>query len=192
MELPKIPDVEFYPNFLSPEEHEYYFKSLMTLNFKPEVFKFDDKVVESKRKYSFHGNKPYNYSNIAHTPDKLTNEMNRLLKHIESATNFSFNSVLCNFYENGEASMGWHADKESELGLNPVIASVSFGATRKFAFRYKKGLVAGINRRVVEYELKSGDLLMMKGETQKYFEHSLVKDSKVTEPRINLTFRKVY
>jgi alkylated DNA repair dioxygenase AlkB len=96
-----------------------------------------------------------------------------------------FNSVLLNYYRNGQDSMGWHQDNEPELGAHPVIASVSFGATRRFQLRHKK-------RRdldTITLELAPGSLLLMRGTTQHYWKHQVPKTTQSIGARINLTFR---
>ncbi len=103
---------------------------------------------------------------------------------VEAIAHTRFNSVLLNLYRDGRDSVGWHSDDEPELGKNPVIASVSFGASRRFVFRhkYQKNLK-------LEMELTHGSLLMMKGSTQHFWQHQVPKTSRAFQPRVNLTFR---
>lgn len=98
-----------------------------------------------------------------------------------------FNSVLCNFYRNGNDSMGWHQDNEPELGRNPVIASVNFGESRRFLFRRKED-------KTVKHELllTHGSLLIMAGAMQHHWQHAVPKEPKRTHRRINLTFRHIF
>jgi alkylated DNA repair dioxygenase AlkB len=103
----------------------------------------------------------------------------------EDLADTSFNSVLANLYRDGNDGVGKHADNEPELGQNPIIASFSFGASRNLDFYHNK---QSIKRRVC---LNAGSLLVMKGETQHYWQHCVAKTKKVSEPRINLTFRYV-
>jgi alkylated DNA repair dioxygenase AlkB len=103
---------------------------------------------------------------------------------IESRTQISFNSCLINLYHDGDEGMGWHSDDEKSLGLNTVIASVSLGAERKFSFRHKD------TKETITLLLERGSLLLMKGETQTHWQHSVPKMRKVIHPRINLTFRR--
>jgi alkylated DNA repair dioxygenase AlkB len=105
---------------------------------------------------------------------------------IESLSKMEFNSVLLNLYRDGKDSVAWHSDDEPELGKNPVIASVSFGANRRFMFRHKR-------QKELKYELEltHGSLLMMKGTTQHFWQHQIPKVKKLTQPRINLTFRQI-
>ena len=100
---------------------------------------------------------------------------------------FIKNSVLLNDYSSGEVGMGWHSDDEKELGHNPVIASVSFGAERDFFLKHKTD--KDLDK--ITIPLKSGSLLIMLGSTQHYWHHSIPKRMKVKKRRINLTFRKI-
>jgi alkylated DNA repair dioxygenase AlkB len=97
-----------------------------------------------------------------------------------------FNSVLVNLYRSGDDSMGWHADDEPELGPSPVIASLSLGATRRFKFRHRR------TRTIVDHDLTGGSLLVMSGACQSAWMHSVPKQKRVTEARINLTFRWIH
>ena len=109
-----------------------------------------------------------------------------LLDRINQACDARFNGCLLNLYRNGEDRMGWHADDEPELGPQPVIASISLGAARDFRLRRKDRSTAPFNLR-----LAHGSLLCMGGDTQAHWQHSLPRRTRVTTPRINLTFRRV-
>lgn len=191
--IPQLPDVEHFPNFLSEKEAQHYFETLKnSTNFEAETYIFNNETITTKRKISYHSNLAYSYSNQVYSGKEWTPELLEIKEKIETHINHIFNAVLCNHYENGEAGMGWHADKEKELGKLPVIASLSLGQTRKFAFRHRKDVVNLKNPpRLVEYLLNSGDLLIMRGNTQDYFEHSIIKDKSATSERINLTFRTI-
>ena len=97
----------------------------------------------------------------------------------------TFNSVLLNLYRDGHDRMGWHADNETELGTEPVIASLSVGATRRFRFKHR------VSKDIVECELPHGSLLVMSGLTQHCWVHEIPRQMRVVEPRINLTFRNI-
>ena len=191
--IPALPDVIYYPDFLDKEKAAVYLSALKELEFASETYTFQDKIIETKRKMSYHSEKTYTYSNQVYSGKVWTPELLELKNLIESFTGFDFNAVLVNHYQDGEAGMGWHADKEKELGNTPVIASLSLGQSRRFAFRHRRDIVDLKNPpRLAEYTLNSGDLLIMKGTTQKYFEHCVIKDKSAKELRINLTFRKVF
>lgn len=191
--LPPLPDVDFFPEFMSAQDATDYMAKLMEeLEFKAETYTFQDNEIQTKRKISYHSELAYTYSKQVYSGKAWTPTLLELKKRVEEYTQHEFNAVLCNHYENGEAGMGWHADKEKELGDNPVIASLSFGQERRFAFRHRREVVNLKNPpRLSEYELGSGNLLVMKGMTQRFFEHCVVKDKSATGVRINLTFRKV-
>jgi alkylated DNA repair dioxygenase AlkB len=99
----------------------------------------------------------------------------------------TFNSVLCNLYRDGKDSIGWHSDDEYELGTNPVVGSVSFGAPRVFHFRHKQD--KSLRTKV---ELSHGSFLLMRGPTQHCWSHQLPKTAKQVSPRINLTYRVIH
>ena len=107
-------------------------------------------------------------------------------KLLDLGIDANFNSCLLNYYPSGEDGMGYHADNERELGKQPVIASLSLGATRKFVFKHKK------TQDKVELYLESGQLIVMHGDTQSFWKHSITKTKKVTTGRISLTFRQIY
>jgi alkylated DNA repair dioxygenase AlkB len=127
----------------------------------------------------------YSYSNNLLETRSWTPLLSDIRARVESFLNFSFNSVLVNLYRNGDDYVGWHADNEAELGLQPFIASLTFGADRQFAFRHKKSSENG------QVLLRSGTLLIMQPDFQQHWVHSVPIDKSVTQGRINLTFRKV-
>lgn len=193
MTLPALPNITYFDDFLTDTQaKELYEKLLTELEFKSETYVFNGVTIESKRKVSYHSEHSYSYSNQSYGGKPWTETLELLRQMIVQKTGIEFNAVLCNFYEDGSAGMGWHADKEKELGPNPVIASLSFGQKRKFAFRYRKDVVNEKNpKKICEYLLGGGDLLIMGEDTQPYFEHSLTTDKSATKARMNLTFRKI-
>ena len=128
----------------------------------------------------------YTYSGIQMTPLSWTEPLLILRDICQKYSNATFNSVLLNLYRDGHDKMGWHADNEPELGLEPVIASLSLGATRRFRFRHRS------TKQTVECELTHGSLLVMRGMTQRFWIHEIPRQTRVTEPRVNLTFRKIF
>lgn len=134
------------------------------------------------------------YSGKAFSPKVWHPQLDKIRARLESETGETFNSVLANLYRNGDDGMGWHADDEKELGAQPSIASVSIGATRNFDLRLKKNAKTLFDANLtrvspIRLSLASGDLLIMRGQTQRYWQHSLPKTKSVTSPRLNLTFR---
>ena len=130
--------------------------------------------------------KSYTYSGITSQPNPWNKGLLYIKGKIEQTTALSFNSVLLNWYRSGEDHMGWHADDEQELGKNPVIASVNFGATRDFVLRR----IDDPTIKIV-IPLQHGTLLVMGGELQHYWQHSVPKRKKVKDSRFNLTFRSI-
>lgn len=131
--------------------------------------------------------KSYTYSGITSTPNEWNKGLLYIKEKIEQVTALRFNSVLLNWYRNGEDHMGWHADDEAQLGKNPTIASINFGATRDFVIRR-----LGDPTKKILIPLQHGTLLVMGGELQHYWQHAVLKRKKVKESRFNLTFRTVF
>ncbi|MGR9115574.1 MAG: alpha-ketoglutarate-dependent dioxygenase AlkB family protein [Gammaproteobacteria bacterium] len=127
----------------------------------------------------------YSYSNNLLQTRTWTPLLNAIKVKVEAQLNYSFNSVLVNLYRNGEDYVGWHADDEPELGRQPFIASVTFGAEREFAFRHKRTSEHG------SIILRNGTLLVMEPEFQHQWLHSIPLNHLINQGRINLTFRKV-
>ena len=146
-----------------------------------------DKHIVTDRKIAWYGDKSYSYTYSNTTKQALvwTAELIQLKQLVEENTDVSFNSCLLNLYHTGAEGMSWHSDDEEVLGRNAVIASLSLGAQRKFSFKHKR------TKETVSLELEEGSLLLMKGDTQQHWLHSLPKTTKVNEPRINLTFRQI-
>jgi alkylated DNA repair dioxygenase AlkB len=127
----------------------------------------------------------YQYSGVNHQPMPWTTELQSVKAKVEQQCWCTFNSVLANLYRDGRDSMGCHADDEKELGLNPVIASLSLGDERLFKLHHKK------RKETLAITLGHGDLLVMAGSLQHHWLHSVPKTKKIRTPRINLTFRKI-
>ena len=129
--------------------------------------------------------KAYSFSGIKLNPLPWIDELIEIKKLIEPICEVEFNSVLLNLYRNGNDSISWHTDAEKELGQNPIIASVNFGAERKFQLRHNLTLETH------DIILKHGSLLVMKGELQHFWKHQVPKQKNITKERINLTFRVI-
>ena len=129
----------------------------------------------------------YHYSGISLTAAGWTGTLLRIKSRVEAVAGISFNSVLLNLYRDGGDSMSWHSDDESELGTNPVIASFSLGAARRFQFKHKQRRELAR----IDLTLEHGSLLLMRGATQHYWKHCLPKTRRPTPPRVNLTFRMI-
>lgn len=129
----------------------------------------------------------YHYSGLTLSPRPWTPVLDEIRQRVEQLCHYPFNSVLLNLYRTGKDSNGWHSDDEPELGNQPVIASFSLGATRRF--RMKHNTKPRIKTQSID--LPQGSLLLMKGDTQKYWSHCLAKTARGVGPRINLTFRQI-
>lgn len=128
----------------------------------------------------------YTYSGITLEPQPWSDTLLHIKEQIEDYGDHQFNSLLANLYRNEQDSVGWHADNEPELGQNPVIASLSLGAVRTFQLKHRQH-----PERKLALDLKSGDLLIMKGTLQHHWQHQIPKSRQACEPRINLTFRRI-
>ncbi|MGZ3236453.1 MAG: alpha-ketoglutarate-dependent dioxygenase AlkB family protein [Burkholderiaceae bacterium] len=145
------------------------------------------KTFVQPRLSAWYGDKgtDYTYSGIHLTPLPWTALLFDLKNRVESIAGTAFNSVLLNYYRDNRDSMGFHSDDEHELGNQPVIASLSLGEERTFILKHKTVRTL----KPVHLKLTSGSLLLMKGETQKYWKHGINKETRPCGPRVNLTFR---
>jgi alkylated DNA repair dioxygenase AlkB len=166
---------------------DYHNVLMDTIQWKNDKAIIFGKHITTKRKAAWYGDEGYlyTYSNTTKQALAWTPELLELKQIVEAITGTIFNSCLLNLYHNGDEGMAWHSDDESSLGKNTTIASMSFGAERKFSLKHKKG------KETVSVMLESGSLLVMKDTTQTNWLHSLPKSKKVMRPRINLTFRTI-
>ena len=158
------------------------------IRWKQDKIKMYGDVIPLPRLTSWYGDSgsKYTYSGISSQPNEWTPVLFELKQRIEAAIGSKFNSVLLNWYRDGDDHLSWHSDDEVELGNEPTIASVNFGATRDFILRRKDNRAEKL-----VIPLKHGSLLVMAGELQTFWEHSVPKRKKVKESRFNLTFRKI-
>jgi alkylated DNA repair dioxygenase AlkB len=184
------PDLAFAARFISTVEADAAFAALMveTPWRHDEIFVYGRKVLQP-RLTAWYGDAGarYAYSGIELAPLPWTPLLGDLKARVERAAGARFNSLLMNLYRDGRDSVSWHSDAEPELGRNPVIASLSFGAVRKFQLRSRPPLPPA--RR--EIALGHGDLLVMRGGTQHEWAHQVPKTAARVGPRVNLTFRLV-
>ncbi|MBO6575091.1 MAG: alpha-ketoglutarate-dependent dioxygenase AlkB [Rhodothermales bacterium] len=183
------PDLTYEPDFLDQASALRYQDTLTrTIPWEQHQVRLFGKWIDTPRRSAWFGDPGvrYGYSGQVYDPHPWTAEVAQLRAAVESASGARFNSVLLNLYRTGQDSMGWHADDEAELGERPVIASLSLGATRRMRFRLKE------NHRVTHaVDLASGSLLIMGPDVQAAWQHALPKTKRVSQPRINLTFRLV-
>lgn len=192
---PESPEVELIPGFIPPELCELYFSRLrQELSFNPDQIMINGALVSARRQTDYRADPhaAYSYSGVLRPPAPWTPALSELRARVQAQSGLDFNACLCNFYENGEVGMGWHADKEDDLGPRPTIASLSFGQARRFVFRRRlPWREKGAGYQKWEFILQAGDLLYMRGDTQRYFEHALPPAARAQEPRLNFTFRRV-
>ena len=145
------------------------------------------KTYHPKRLLAWHGDADYRYAGVNHRAAAWNAPLDWLRSQIEHVCAARFNSVLLNWYRGGQDQMGWHSDNEAELGQLPVIASLSLGAARRFVLRRTDD-----HTHKIEFLLPHGALLIMSGATQRYWQHCVPKMAKVSQSRINLTFRFIH
>jgi alkylated DNA repair dioxygenase AlkB len=187
--LPFKGEASYWCSFFTQAEADSFLLQLVeTIAWKQEPIKIFGKEVLQPRLTAWYGDegKSYSYSGITMRPVIWTDVLLQIKQRVETIAGTSFNSALLNYYRNGQDSMGWHRDNEKELGINPVIASVSFGAARNFQLR-----LYGDKSRAKTITLTHGSLLLMRGETQHYWEHRVPKTTAALGARVNITFRVV-
>ncbi len=179
---------QYLPELMSAEESVSLFNQLQkSLRWDADQVMMFGKLVTTRRKVAWIGDPEcaYTYSGVKKSPQAWTPELLSIKTQLEELTQSEFNSCLLNFYHDGNDGMGWHSDGEKELDANSPIASLSLGAQRKFAFRHK------VDKTTIPLYLESGSVLIMHSPTQQFWQHTLLKTKTVSNPRINLTFRKI-
>lgn len=185
----KDAELLYYPEFFDKATSDKLFKSLLeTVQWKQDKIMMYGKELPLPRLSAWYGEnqKPYTYSGITLQPLPWTNELLEIKTKIEEVAKVNFSSVLLNRYRNGQDYVGWHTDAEKELGRNPVIGSVNFGATRRFQLRRIDD-----HKEKFEVELKHGTYLVMQGTTQHFWQHQVPKTAVKIGERLNLTFRVI-
>lgn len=186
--LPVEGTVYYFGSVLSAKEADFYLEYLLKeIPWKNDEAIIFGKHIVTKRKVAWYGDRryAYTYSNTTKQALLWTPELLKLKNIAEKHTGTNYNSCLLNLYHDGSEGMAWHSDDEKMLKRNGSIASLSFGAERKFAFKHKR---TGVKRELI---LGHGSLLEMTDETQDNWLHRLPTTTKVTRPRINLTFRQM-
>lgn len=184
--LPYEGQVQYFGKIMDTQEADRYFDQLSTdIEWKNDEARIFGKHFITKRKVAWYGDRnfSYTYSNATKQALPWTKELLELKERVEQLAGTAFNSCLLNLYHDGSEGMAWHSDDEKSLGKDTTIASLSFGAERKFAFRHKQ------SKETVSLNLEHGSLLIMAGSTQTHWLHRLPPTTKVHTPRINLTFR---
>jgi alkylated DNA repair dioxygenase AlkB len=187
--MPNAEVIMYQDFFTEKESNELYNDLINKILWQQDEITFFGKNIPLPRLTAFYGDKTisYSYSGIFMQAHFWNEALLKIKKRIEDETNIKFNCVLLNYYRDGKDSMSWHSDDEKELGINPIIGSVSFGETRKFRFRHKHDKTLK-----TEVALTNGSFLLMQGQTQHFWQHEIPKISKEISGRINLTFRNIY
>ena len=186
-----LPDAEiiYYPEFYDkPAADLMYTELVKDILWQQDEIRVFGKIHPQPRLTALYGNegKSYSYSNIKMQPHPWNLLLQKIKSEVEKVAETHFSTVLLNYYRDGKDSNGWHADNEKELGLNPIIASVSFGAERVFQLKHNSDI--GQKQNIV---LQHGSLVLMKGTTQHFWKHQIPKTAKTIGSRINLTFRLI-
>lgn len=186
--LPQDGTVNYYGQILNGKDARAFYEILLeSVAWRNDEAVIFGKKIITKRKVAWYGDETFEYTYSKSTKKALpwTKELLLLKNLTEAKTGEKFNSCLLNLYHDGNEGMAYHSDGEKDLKKNGAIASLSFGAERKFSFKHK------ITKEKVELYLAPGSLLVMKGETQKFWLHRLPPTKKIFTPRINLTFRTI-
>jgi alkylated DNA repair dioxygenase AlkB len=186
--LPYDGTVNYYGKLFNASEANFFLETLLQeIQWQnDEAIIFGKKII-TKRKVAWYGSQAfaYTYSKVTKHAMPWTPALLKIKQMVEQESGESYNSCLLNLYHNGSEGMAWHSDGEKDLKKNGAIASVSFGAERKFAFKHKK------NNEVINVKLHHGSLLIMKDETQTHWLHRLPPTKVVHSARVNLTFRTI-
>ncbi|MDQ7949599.1 MAG: alpha-ketoglutarate-dependent dioxygenase AlkB [Pedobacter sp.] len=186
--LPRDGIVNYYGHVLSKQRADNYFSCLRdTIAWQNDEAIIFGKHILTKRKVAWYGEHEfdYTYSNVTKQAKIWTPELLDLKAICEEKSGETYNSCLLNLYHNGDEGMAWHSDGEKDLKKNGAIASLSFGAERKFSFKHK------VDKERVSLVLAHGSLLVMKGTTQTHWLHRLPPTKTTNQARINLTFRTI-
>jgi len=175
------------PEFLSEERADAAFAELLSTNsWEQQNLLMYGKIVEEPRLSTWHSEgQSYTYSGRTRHPQPWTPLLRNIREHCEEQTGHTFNGVLVNYYRDGNDHLGWHSDDELINGSEPLIASISLGAERRFDMRHR------VTGEVVSTPLGHGSLLVMSGLSQKCWEHRIPKIPHLGDPRVNLTFRRL-
>jgi alkylated DNA repair dioxygenase AlkB len=186
--LPKDGTVHYYGKVFSKETSDLYYDYLLNrIPWEHDEAVIFGKLILTKRKVAWFGEKPfeYTYSKRTKLAKIWTPELLDLKQKCEEISGETYNSCLLNLYHDGSEGMAYHSDGEKDLKKHGAIASLTFGAERKFLFKHKT------TQEKIELFLENGSLLVMKGTTQDHWLHRLPPTTKIKSPRVNLTFRTI-
>ena len=178
--------LSYFPQFYEAAESTTLLATLIAETcWRQDKLRFGGKVIPIPRLQAWYGDRSYAYSGLHLAPLPWTPTLDAIRRTITATCGLEFNSVLLNYYRDGRDSVSWHSDDEPELGPDPSIASLSFGATRRFELKHR------LSNERVKMQLEDGSLLLMGTGLQRYWQHQLPKDPRITIPRLNLTFRLI-
>lgn len=186
--LPYDGEVFFWGSIFSPDEADRYFSILNAeILWQPDQAVIFGNTITTRRHVAWYGERAfsYTYSGIEKIAHPWTDTLHELKQIVEKKTTATYNACLLNRYHSGEEGMAWHSDGERDLQRHAAIASLSFGAQRKFSFKHKR------SKEKVDLWLPHGSLLVMRGSTQEHWLHRLPPTKRIHSPRINLTFRSM-
>ncbi|GEN72284.1 alpha-ketoglutarate-dependent dioxygenase AlkB family protein [Chryseobacterium lathyri] len=186
--LPRDGTVHYYGKVFSKEKSDFFYEYLLSqIPWENDEAMIFGKLILTKRKVAWFGERAfeYTYSKRTKLAKFWTPELLELKKKCEEVSGEIYNSCLLNLYHDGSEGMAYHSDGETDLKKHGAIASLTFGAERKFLFKHKT------TKEKVEIFLENGSLLVMKGTTQENWLHRLPPTTKVKTPRVNLTFRTI-
>ena len=186
--LPFDGEVNYHGKLMQQAAADSFFHGLMSdIPWENDQHIIFGKRIVTKRKMAWFGDEAfaYTYSQVTRTALPWTNTLRDLKSMVEKVSGETYNSCLLNLYHAGEEGMGWHSDDEKELKKDGAIASLSFGAERKFQFKHRR------TGDLVDVFLEHGSMLIMKGTVQTHWLRRLPPTKKILNPRINLTFRTI-
>ena len=181
--------LDYHPELIDPQQSDRLLQQFIKETpWQQRMQRMYDKDVITPRLTAWYGDpEVYDYASLTQSkPNYWTPELLMIKERVESIAEIKFNSVLLNYYRDGNDSVAWHSDREDVLGKNPVIASVSFGQVRSFDIRNKQD-----HSEKYSIRLEHGSFLLMKGGLQENWEHRIAKSVKPMKARVNLTFRVV-
>ena len=180
--------LDYRPTFYTNQANSYFSELQNNLDWQQQTVKVYGRTHNAPRLNCFYGDAGvhYSYSGLTHIAEGWPPLLAQLRDDMQNLAQTPFNTVLGNYYRNGQDTQGWHADNEKELGQNPVVASISFGAQRDFIFKHNQDKTVKAT-----FSLPHGSVLIMAGSVQHQWQHALPRRTKISTPRINLTFRQV-
>ena len=172
---------------LAPDAADALYERLLHgLPWRPDLAVVNGVVMQTARHALWYGDRAFRYlhSGVPREAEAWPGDLLAGARRLaEERTGTRFDSCVLNLYHDGSEGMAWHSDSEAACGAHTAIASLSLGATRKLAFLHKR------TRERRDMMLRHGQLIVIRGETQRHWLHAIAKTTTVAAPRISLTFR---